>query len=136
MKIAVQLDDDRNIIGTVTTNEFGAQLQVKLYGDKGWILVEDVPTFSSSDSYLWTVRESDNKLVHITTGMTPDEEGVQANALLGQNVGKALVQSNTANTTAQNAIDIANQSVQANAELGKLIAPILAAQTKNDGGTN
>jgi len=74
MKIAVQLDTDRNIIGTVTTNEFGAELQVKLFKDKGWTLVETDPAFSGSESYLWTVRESDNKLVHVATGMTPDEE--------------------------------------------------------------
>lgn len=74
MKIAVQLDTDRNIIGTVTTSEFGAELQVKLFKEKGWILVDNDPTFSSSDSYLWTVRESDNELVHISTNMTPDEE--------------------------------------------------------------
>lgn len=74
MKIAVQLDNGRNIIGTVTTNELGAELQVKLFKDKGWVLVDSDPTFSSSDSYLWTVRKSDNKLVHISTNMTPDEE--------------------------------------------------------------
>ncbi|GEO64021.1 hypothetical protein [Companilactobacillus nantensis] len=74
MKIAIQLDADRNIIGTVTTSEFGAELQVKLFKDKGWTLVESDPAFSSSDSYLWTVRESDNELVHISTNMTPDEE--------------------------------------------------------------
>jgi hypothetical protein len=74
MKIAIQLDTDRNIIGTVTTSEFGAELQVKLFKEKGWTLVDNDPAFSSSDSYLWTVRESDNELVHIATGMTPDEE--------------------------------------------------------------
>jgi len=74
MKIAVQLDDNRNIVGTVTTNELGAELQVKLFKDKGWVLVDSDPTFSSAESYLWTIRESDNKLVHISTGKTPDEE--------------------------------------------------------------
>jgi len=77
MKIAIQLDSDRNIIGTVTTNEFGAELQVKLFKDKGWTLVDSDPAFLSSESYLWTVRESDSKLVHIATNMTTDEESQQ-----------------------------------------------------------
>ncbi|AYE38678.1 hypothetical protein D1B17_08575 [Companilactobacillus zhachilii] len=74
MKIAVQLDDDRNIINANITNELGAELQVKLFANQGWTLAESDPAFSSAESYLWSVRESDNKLVHISTGMTPDEE--------------------------------------------------------------
>ncbi|HCD07907.1 MAG TPA: hypothetical protein DEQ50_06575 [Lactobacillus sp.] len=74
MKIAVQLDDNRNIVGTVTTNELGAELQVKLFSNQGWVLVDSDPTFSSDNKYSWTVRESDNKLVHKLTGLTPDEE--------------------------------------------------------------
>jgi len=74
MKIAIQLDSDRNVIGTVTTNELGAELQVKLFKDKGWTLVDSDPAFSVDNKYQWTVRESDNKLVHISTGKTPDEE--------------------------------------------------------------
>lgn len=133
MKIAVQLNADRNIIGTVTTSEFGAELQVKLFKDKGWTLVESDPAFSSAESYLWSVRESDNKLVHISTGMTPDEETTQANALLGKNVGQAIVTANSADKKADSAIASA-------AQLGKLIAPLLvAAQTNSNttnGGTN
>lgn len=41
---------------------------------KGWILVDSDPTFSIENKFLWTVRESDTKLVHISTGLTPDEE--------------------------------------------------------------
>jgi hypothetical protein len=82
MKIAVQLDNGRNIIGTVTTNELGAELQVKLFKDKGWTLVESDPAFSSAESHLWSVRESDNKLVHISTGLTPDEEAQKSNTEL------------------------------------------------------
>lgn len=41
---------------------------------KGWILVDSDPTFSIENKFLWTVRESDNTLVHISTGKTPDEE--------------------------------------------------------------
>jgi len=74
MKIAVQLDDVRNIIGIVMTSELGAELQVSLFKDKGWTLVESDPAFLNSESYLWTVRESDSKLVHISTNMTSDEE--------------------------------------------------------------
>ncbi|MBL3531060.1 hypothetical protein JMJ99_06725 [Companilactobacillus zhachilii] len=73
MKIAVQLDDNRNIIGTVTTSEFGAELQVKLFKDKGWTLVDNDPAFSVNESYLWTVRESDNKLVYLSDNQTPEE---------------------------------------------------------------
>lgn len=107
---------------------------------KGWIEIEENPYFNQNNYLAWTIRQSDNKLVHISTGMTPDEESTQANALLGQNVGKALAQSDTANTTANNALDIANKSVAANAEIGKLIAPLLAAQQSSTntttGGTN
>ena len=141
MKIAIQLDSDRNVIGTVTTNELGAELQVKLFKDKGWTLVESNPAFLNAESDLWTVRQSDNKLVHISTGMTPSEESTQANALLGKQVGTAIAQSGTATATANSAIDIANKSVAANAELGKAIAPVLAvfqqsATNTTTGGTN
>jgi len=74
MEIAVQLNNNRNIINTNVTNEFGAELQVKLFKDKGWTLVESDPTFLVNERYLWTIRESDNRLVHVSTGMTPDEE--------------------------------------------------------------
>jgi len=74
MKIAVQLDNDRNIINTNVTNEFGAELQVKLFKDKGWLLVNADSSFSISNRNKWTIRESDNKLVHISRGLTPDEE--------------------------------------------------------------
>lgn len=49
---------------------------------KGWILAESDPTFSIENKFLWTVRESDTKLVHISTGMTPDEETKDAIAQL------------------------------------------------------
>lgn len=132
MKIAVQLNDERTIIGTVTTNEFGAELQVKLFGDKGWILIQSDPAFLVSESYLWTVRESDNALVHISTGMTPDEEKTQADALLGKNVGTALA-------AAQGADKKADNAVAGLAQFGKLVAPLLAtpqpSSNTNDGGT-
>lgn len=74
MKIAVQLNNDRNITHSNVTNEFGAELQVKLFKDKGWTLVESDPAFLVDEAYLWTVRESDNKLVHISSRKTPEEE--------------------------------------------------------------
>lgn len=74
MKIAVQLDPDRNIIHVNDTSEDGAKLQIEKFSDKGWTLVESDPAFSIETEYLWTVRESDTKLVHISTGLTPDEE--------------------------------------------------------------
>lgn len=132
MKIAVQVNSDRNIIGTVTTSELGAELQAKLFKDKGWVLVDSDPAFSITESYLWTVRESDNKLVHISTGMTPDEEKTQANALLGKNVGTALAAAQDANKKAENA-------VAGLAQFGKLVAPLLdttqPSSNTDDGGT-
>lgn len=125
MKIAIQLDADRNIIGTVTTNELGAELQVKLFSDQGWVLVDSDPAFSIDNKYSWTIRESDNKLVHISTGMTPDEEKTQADALLGKNVGVAIATANTADQKADNAI-------AGLALLGKQVA---TQSNSTDGGT-
>lgn len=72
MEIAVYLDDDRNIIGVNNTNNLAAEKQAN---EKGWTLIQNSdPAFSINTMYEWTVRKSDNKLVHISTGMTPDEE--------------------------------------------------------------
>ncbi|CAJ1189345.1 hypothetical protein CPEBRM1_ABPJDJAI_01137 [Companilactobacillus paralimentarius] len=72
MEIAVYLDDDRNIIGVNNTNDIAAEKQAS---EKGWTLIQNSdPAFLITESYLWTVRESDNKLVHKSTGLTPDEE--------------------------------------------------------------
>lgn len=128
MKIAVKLNDDKVVINTNDTNEDAAKEQAK---EEGWTLVNSDPAFSIETEYLWTVRESDNKLVHISTGMTPDEEKTQADALLGKNVGEALAKVQTADTKAENAVASA-------AQLGKLIAPLLATQASSntdDGGT-
>lgn len=73
MKIAVQLDSNRNIIHTNLTNEFGAEIQVKLFADKGWTLVESDPDFLDTEKYLWTVRETDNKLVYLSDMRTSKE---------------------------------------------------------------
>ncbi|GEO64478.1 hypothetical protein [Companilactobacillus nantensis] len=74
MKIAVQLNSDRNIIDTYLSPEDGAKLQVQKYSNQGWLLVDSDSTFSTENEYQWTVRESDNKLVHINTNQTPEEE--------------------------------------------------------------
>lgn len=72
MEIAVYLDNDRNIIGVNNTNDIAAEMQAN---EKGWTLIQNSdPAFSIDEMYEWTVRESDNKLVHISTGLTPDEE--------------------------------------------------------------
>jgi len=129
MKIAVQLDDDRNITGIYGSPESGAEKQSKI---DGWTLVDSNPAFSIDEMYKWTVRESDGLLVHISTGMTPDEEKTQADALLGKNVGTALAAAQSANKKAENA-------VAGLAQFGKLVAPLLdttrPSSNTDDGGT-
>jgi len=72
MEIAVYLDDDRNIISVNNTNNLAAEKQAN---EKGWTLIQNSdPAFSIDEMFKWTVRESDNKLVHKSTGLTPDEE--------------------------------------------------------------
>lgn len=95
MKIAVRLNDGQNVIDANVTNEFGALLQVKLFDYKGWTLVESDPTFSISNMYLWTIRKSDNKLVHINTMMTPDEENNAVSAATLKQVGAVSAQVNS-----------------------------------------
>lgn len=71
-RIAIELDDDRNIVGVNNTSDYAAENQAK---EKGWTLVKNSdPTFSIDEMFKWTVRESDNKLVHKSAGLTPDEE--------------------------------------------------------------
>lgn len=129
MKISLELDDNRSIIGINNTNENAAEAQSKY---DGWTLVESDPAFSIDNMYLWTVRESDGLLVHISTGMTPDEEKTQADALLGKNVGTALA-------AAQGADKKADNAVAGLAQFGKLVAPLLAttqpSSNTDDGGT-
>lgn len=122
MKIAVRLNEDKIVINTNNTNEKAAKEQAK---KEGWTLVESDPAFSIETEYLWTVRESDNKLVRISTGMTPDEEKTQADALLGKNVGVAIATADTADQKADNAI-------AGLALLGKQVA---AQSNSTDGGT-
>ncbi|MQS75622.1 hypothetical protein [Companilactobacillus halodurans] len=129
MKISIKLDTNRNIIGINNTNDSAAETQSKI---KGWLLIESDPAFSIENKELWTVRETDNTLVHISTGMTPDEEKTQADALLGKNVGTALA-------AAQGADKKADNAVAGLAQFGKLVAPLLAtaqsSSNTDDGGT-
>ena len=125
MKIAVLLDSNRDILNINNTNEAAAIEQSK---KEGWILIESNPAFLVAEKYMWTVRQSDNVLVHISTGMTPDEEKLQATALLGKQVGEA-------NVNAKAAQDLANGAIQSAAQLGKMIAPLLASTTTEDGGS-
>lgn len=125
-QIAINVKD--NVINDVVLKGNISKYKLK----KNWLLVESNPAFSIENKELWTIRESDNVLVHISTGMTPDEEKTQADALLGKNVGEALAKAQTADTKAENAVTSA-------AQLGKLIAPLLATQTTSntdDGGIN
>lgn len=71
MKIAVTLNSDGYIGEINDTNESAAINQAK---KKGWMVVDSDPTFAFHELYLWTVRKSDNTLVHIATNQTPEEE--------------------------------------------------------------
>lgn len=75
MKIAIQLDENGNIIGVVATDEQTAERQSKL---KGWTLVDSDPAFNIPESYLWTIRVDDDKLVYLSDLKTPAER-TQAN---------------------------------------------------------
>lgn len=39
-----------------------------------YVVVEDNPSFKVSERFQWTIRQSDNVLVHKSTGLTPEEE--------------------------------------------------------------
>lgn len=71
MKIAVKLDDNKNIVGINLTDEDTAERQAK---EEGWTLVESDPIFSIENRFLWTVRSVDSKLVHISSNQTSEEE--------------------------------------------------------------
>lgn len=53
-----------------------AEFPYSLYQDtsKGWKLVDEDSAFSIDKKADWTIRESDNKLVHVSTNKTPEEE--------------------------------------------------------------
>ena len=135
MEIAVYLDDDRNIIGVNNTNNLAAEMQAN---EKGWTLIQNSdPAFSIENMYEWTVRESDNKLVHISTGLTPDEE---TKALLSE-LTKSQLKGKLMAEQAQQAITaVTKQAIQdkftsqmAITELTKQVADLSAKLDKANG---
>lgn len=125
MKIAIQLDSDRKIIGIYSSPESGAEQQSEI---EGWALVDSDPAFSTDQKYLWTVRESDNKLVHISTGLTPDEETKESltnltKEQLNDSLTKAQLQMALTTLTKEYIEDKANSNLVTN-ELTKQIADL------------
>ncbi|KAE9560130.1 hypothetical protein [Companilactobacillus bobalius] len=58
-------------MGVNNTSNIAAEMQAT---EKGWTLIQNSDlAFSIENMYEWTVRESDNKLVHKSTGKTPVE---------------------------------------------------------------
>ncbi|WP_338232795.1 hypothetical protein [Companilactobacillus muriivasis] len=128
MIIAVKLDQNNQIDNVNLTDEDTAFRQSKV---AGWLLVNADSSFSISNRNKWTVRESDNKLVHISTDMTPDEESQQNfTTLTMQNLATskdvkevqsgitALTQSQLADT--QDKIDIKNGLTEVTKELATM----------------
>lgn len=71
MKIAVLLNSDRDIVKVNNTNDEGAQRQSYLDGST---IVDTNYYFKVENKDNWTIRESDNVLVHKDTNQTPEEE--------------------------------------------------------------
>lgn len=42
--------------------------------EEDYILIENDPSFSINDRFMWTIRFEDNKLVHISSNQTSEEE--------------------------------------------------------------
>lgn len=126
MEIAVYLDDGRNIIGVNSTNNLAAEMQAN---EKGWTLIQNSdPAFSIDEMFKWTVRQSDNKLVHISTGLTPDEETKESltnltKEQLNDSLTKAQLQMALTTLTKEYIEDKAN-SRMVTAELTKQIADL------------
>ncbi|APX72727.1 hypothetical protein M5C72_06360 [Companilactobacillus allii] len=81
-KITIELNDNGNIRNFIK-NE---------YKKEGWIIVDDNPAFNYENKFDWTIRNSDNKLVHIATGMTPEEEANSVSAATLKQVGETAAQ--------------------------------------------
>lgn len=91
MKIAILLSSDGNIAKVNSTSDEGAQRQSYLDGS---IVVNANTSFRVEDKDNWTVRESDNVLVHKDTNQTPEEE---KNAVITQLTLQNLQQANEIN---------------------------------------
>lgn len=125
MKIAVKLNENKSVQFVNNTNEEAALNQSK---EEGWTLVESDPTFSIDNKFLWTVRASDNKLVHISTGLTPDEETKESltnltKEQLNDSLTKAQLQMALTTLTKEYIEDKANSNLVTN-ELTKQIADL------------
>ena len=137
MEIAIELDDDRNIIGVNNTNNLAAETQAN---EKGWTLIQNSdPAFSIENMYEWTVRESDSKLVHISTGKTPDEENKDALAeLTKQNLAGQLtdtqVQAAVTDLTKQN-LQLTQDSANYKTAITALTQQIAELKTANTNTT-
>jgi len=66
-KIAIMLKNDA-IDNVVISNPSDYK------NDKDWIIVDADSNFVIDEKFLWTIRNSDNKLVHISTNQTSEEE--------------------------------------------------------------
>ncbi|KAE9557892.1 hypothetical protein [Companilactobacillus bobalius] len=135
MKISVYLDDDRNIIGVNNTSNIAAEMQAT---EKGWTLIQNSDlAFSIENMYEWTVRESDNKLVHKSTGKTPDEEMKNTIKILtegqlnGQLTDKQVQEAVTAMT--KQAVQDKTTSQMAITDLTKQVADLTAKLDKANG---
>lgn len=126
MKIAIELDDDRNIVGVNNTSDYAAENQAK---EKGWTLIQNSdPTFSIDEKFKWTVGDSDGVLVHKSTGKTPDEETKESltNLTKGQlkdELTKAQLQTALTTLTKEYIEDKANSNLVTN-ELTRQIADL------------
>ena len=102
---------------------------------EGWTLVDSDPAFSTDQKYLWTVRESDTKLVHISTGKTPDEETKDSIAeltklgLAGQ-LTDAQVQAAITSLTKQN-LQLTQDNVNFKTAITSLTQQIADLKTSN-----
>lgn len=125
MKIAVKLNEDKSVQFVNNTSEEAALNQSK---EEGWTLVESDPAFSIDNKFLWTVRASDNKLVHVSTGLTPDEETKESltnltKQQLNDSLTKAQLQKGLTTLTKEYIEDKANSNLVTN-ELTKQIADL------------
>lgn len=139
MKIAVKLNDDKVVINVNDTNEDAAKEQAK---EEDWTLVNSDPAFSKYEENLWTVRTTDNQLVHIATNMTPDEESQNNFTTLTMqnlNLTKDVKEAQTGITAltqtqlqdAQDKVDIKNGMTEITKQLASMQLQLATQNTAN-----
>ena len=101
----------------------------------GWTEVENDPAFNIENMMEWTVRSTDNCLVHILTGKTPDEENKDALAeLTKQNLAFQLtdtqVQATVTALTKQN-LQLVQDSANYKTAITALTQQIAELKTAN-----